>query len=86
MVQNPTKHIKIRHHFSHQDVKSGEVKLIYCPTELILADALTKALSEVKFAKFATSGLIQEARLDQSESVEDQASAGGLVPKQVHAS
>jgi hypothetical protein len=42
VVQARTKHINIRYHFSRQAVKSGEVKLIYCPTELVLADALTK--------------------------------------------
>ena len=51
MVHARTKHIKIRYHFSRQAVKSGEVKFIYCPTELMLADALTK-LSEIKFTKF----------------------------------
>jgi hypothetical protein len=56
------------------------------PTELMLADALTKALCNVKFAKFAKSILIQDTRLDQSGSVEDQASAAQLVLKQAHAS
>ena len=55
MVQAQTKHINIRYDFSRQAVKSGEVKLIYCPTEVMLADALTKALCEVKFAKFVKS-------------------------------
>ena len=52
----------------------------------MLADALTKALCEVEFAKFAKSILIQDTRLDQSGSVEDQANAAELVLKQVHAS
>jgi hypothetical protein len=86
MVQATTKHINIRYHFSRQAIKSGEVKLIYCPTELMLADALTKALCEVKFEKCAKSILIQDTRLDQSGSVEDQASAARLVLKQAHAS
>jgi len=86
MVWDLTKHISIRYHFSRQAVKSGEVKPIYCPTELMLGDALTKALREVKFAKFAKSILIQDTRLDQSGSVEDQASAAPLVLKQAHAS
>jgi hypothetical protein len=83
MVQARSKHINIRYNFSLQAVKFGEVKLIRCPTELMLADALTKALCEVKFAK---SIFIQDTRLDQSESVEDQASAARLVLKQAHAS
>jgi hypothetical protein len=47
----------------------------------MLADALTKALSEIKFAKFAASILIQDARLDLGGSVEDQTSAARLVLK-----
>ena len=86
MVQDRTKQINIRYHFSRHAVKSGEIKLIYCPTELMLADALTEALCEVKFAKLAKSILIQDTRLDQSGSVEDQASAARLVLKQAHAS
>jgi hypothetical protein len=38
--------------FSRQAVKSEEVKLIYCPTQLMLADALTKARSEVSLQNF----------------------------------
>ena len=40
-----------RSHFSRQAVKSGEVEVIYCPTELMLADALTKALRESQVCK-----------------------------------
>ena len=36
MVQARTKHMNIRYHFSRQAVKFGEVKLIYCSTELML--------------------------------------------------
>ena len=80
--QERTKHIKTQHHFSRQAVKSGEVKLIHCPTELMLADALTTALSEIKFAKLGALIPIQGTRLNQSGSVEDQASVARLVLKQ----
>jgi hypothetical protein len=50
----------------------------------MLTDALTKALCEVKFAQFVMSILLQEAGLDQTAKVEDQASAP-LVVKQAHA-
>jgi hypothetical protein len=60
MVQARTKHSNIRYNFSRQAVKSGEVKLIYCLIELILADSLTKSLSSVNFEKFAASILIQD--------------------------
>ena len=52
----------------------------------MLGDALTKALCEVKFAKFPKSILTQDTRLHQSGSVEDQESAARLVLKQAHAS
>ena len=39
-----TKHIDIRYHFIRQEVDSGTFKLIYCPTEDMVADILTKAL------------------------------------------
>jgi hypothetical protein len=84
MVQARRKHINTRYHFSRQAVKSGEVKLIYCPTELMLADGLTKALCEVKFAKFEKSILIQDTRLDQIRTVEDQARAARA--QEAHAS
>jgi hypothetical protein len=48
---------------------TSPVKLMYCPTEVMLADALTKPLCEVKFAKFAKSILIQDTRFDQSGNV-----------------
>ena len=75
MVQTRAKHVEIRFQFLRQVVKSGEVKLIYCHSKLMLTDTLKKALSEVKLAKFDTSILIQDKRLDQSGKVEDQASA-----------
>ena len=75
MVQTRAKHVEIRFQFLRQVVKSGEVKLIYCHSKLMLTDTLKKALSEVKLAKFDTSILIQDKRLDQSGKLEDQASA-----------
>jgi hypothetical protein len=39
-----TRHIKIRYFFIKQYLDSGEIKIIYCPTDKMLADALTKPL------------------------------------------
>jgi hypothetical protein len=50
---NPrTKHIDIRHHFIHDTLNQGKIKLSYVPTEDQLADALTKSLDKIKNDKF----------------------------------
>ena len=54
MSENPvhhkrTKHIDIRHHFIRERVESGDVKLVYVPTDRQIADILTKPLDRVKF-------------------------------------
>ncbi len=47
-----TKHIDIQHHYIRDEVISGRINLVYTPTELMLADGLTKPLSSVKFLNF----------------------------------
>ena len=49
-----TKHINIRFHFIHWIIENGSIHLIYCPTEDMLADTLTKALPSLKVKHFAT--------------------------------
>ena len=44
-----SKHIAIKYHFIRDQVKEGTIDLKYCRTEEMLADALTKGLSEEKF-------------------------------------
>ena len=44
-----SKHIHVKYHFVHQSVDNGETLIIYCPTEEMLADPLTKALPKVRF-------------------------------------
>jgi hypothetical protein len=39
-----SKHIDIQYHYTRQLVEYGKIKLDYCPTENMLADALTKPL------------------------------------------
>jgi hypothetical protein len=56
LAKNPihharTKHIDIQHHFVREKVESNEVKIVYMPTETMVADALTKALAYPKFKK-----------------------------------
>ena len=48
-----TKHIDIRFHFIRWIIADGKVKLLYCPTEDMIADALTKALPNAKVKHFA---------------------------------
>jgi len=48
-----TKHIEIHFHFIHWIVENGSLCLIYCPTEDMVADALTKALPSPKVKHFA---------------------------------
>ena len=44
-----TKHIRIRFHFIRQGIKMGWIKTVKAPTELQLADVLTKALAQDQY-------------------------------------
>lgn len=44
-----TKHLEIRHHFIRDLVQQGVVQVIFCNTESLLADILTKALAAGRF-------------------------------------
>ncbi|KDR64888.1 hypothetical protein GALMADRAFT_82558 [Galerina marginata CBS 339.88] len=48
-----TKHIDIRFHFIRWIVENGSLRLVYCPTDDMVADALTKALPSPKVKHFA---------------------------------
>jgi hypothetical protein len=43
-----TMHIDIQYHFIRYTVQSGALDVIYCPTENMVADILTKALPKWK--------------------------------------
>ena len=47
-----TKHIDICFHYIWYIIKNGSIQLIYCPTNDMIADALTKALSSMKVKHF----------------------------------
>jgi hypothetical protein len=38
------KHLEIKTHFLRENIENKDVEFIYCPTEMMLADILTKAL------------------------------------------
>jgi len=46
-----TKHIDIQYHFIRDNVNNKFIKLIYCPTESMTADILTKPLPREQFFK-----------------------------------
>lgn len=49
-----SKHIDVRYYFIRERIERNEVKMIYCPTTEMIADALTKPLGPILFAKFAS--------------------------------
>ena len=49
-----TKHIDIQFHFIHWIIKEGSFHLVYCPTNEMIADMLTKALPSAKAKHFAS--------------------------------
>jgi hypothetical protein len=51
LTRNPTqhartKHIDVQHDFVQERVENGEVRFEYCPTEHMVANVLTNALSK----------------------------------------
>ena len=49
-----TKHIDIRYHFIRYVIANGTIRLVYCPTNDMVADTLTKALPSAKAKHFAS--------------------------------
>ena len=46
-----TKHIDITFHFIRERISSNEIKVVYCESESMLADIMTKGLSKIRFEK-----------------------------------
>jgi hypothetical protein len=58
MLQNDkssqrTKHIATKYHFIRDLYKSKEIDVKYCPSEIMIADILTKPLESVKIRQFS---------------------------------
>ena len=56
LAQNPeyharTKHIDVQYHFIRECIEMGQIRLRYCSTEDMVADALTKPLARDRFQK-----------------------------------
>ena len=49
------KHIDLQFHFIREAVADGTITLTYCPTQMMMADILTKLLSHGKTGEFAGS-------------------------------
>ena len=65
MTKNPqfhgrAKHIAIKYHFIREQVSNGMIELKYCPTNQMLADMFTKALSREQFSKLRSQAGIME--------------------------
>ena len=50
-IHGRTKHIDIKYHFIRDAVEAGKIKLVYCASEDMIADMLTKGLSIRQFEK-----------------------------------
>ena len=55
MVGKPTsfksRHINIRYYHAKEMVESGDIVFEYCPTELMRADVMTKAMGGADFKR-----------------------------------
>lgn len=58
LVKNPVcrqrcKHVDIKYHFIRSIIKDERMTLVYCPTEDMVADAMTKPVTKLRLKKFA---------------------------------
>ena len=44
-----TKHVDIKYHFIREAVERKDVNIVYCPTNMMIADTLTKGLAKERF-------------------------------------
>jgi len=65
-VSERTKHFNIRVHFIRYEVRGGSIELKYCPSELQIADILTKPLGPKLFT-IARNRIMGEPHADAHE-------------------
>ncbi len=65
-----SKHVLIKFHYTKEQVQNGNLKIVYCATEKMCADLLTKSLGKTKTRRFAKDfGLVETSPAE--EGVED---------------
>ena len=79
VMQKRSKHIDVKFHFIRERIEDGTIQLEYCPTELMQADLLTKALTFQKVEKHRNSimgcSLIVGNKFSLSGGVNDRSEA-----------
>jgi hypothetical protein len=62
-----SKHIDIRHHFLRDEINANNLKMIWCPTNKMIADIMTKMLPKPRFIELRN--VISRATFDKRESM-----------------
>ena len=62
VFHNRTKHVDVQHYYIRGELKAERIKVVYTPTEDMIADGLTKPLSHAKFHRF-----IEQLRLSDQD-------------------
>ena len=63
-----SKHIDIKYHNSRLAQKAGIIKLVYCPTDDMIADLFTKPLPPMKFKQHAKALGVKSVGVSGGES------------------
>lgn len=48
VINQRLKHINVKYHFVHEELKKGTISIIYCPNDKQVADLFTKPLRKIK--------------------------------------
>ena len=65
-----TRHIHVKYHYVREAIKENIVRIIYCPSEQMVADMMTKSLPSSKFAELRDHFLLVHAAGTSDGSVE----------------
>ncbi|KXJ72711.1 hypothetical protein RP20_CCG017384 [Aedes albopictus] len=61
-VNNRSKHIDTKYHFVRQMYQEGKISVQYCPTDSMVADMLTKPLTNQKLTRFRVAAGVLPSR------------------------